>query len=127
MATGKNLCPCSAPASAAPCTHAHGSPDKSTHESARMPTAPGLPAATTAFSSLSALASATTALLQTIAAVRYTYRAARTAAGTAAELARQLVTGQASNGMVQFRPAGHCLYCRLPFPHRCKPSLLSCC
>ncbi|WIA13662.1 hypothetical protein OEZ85_007224 [Tetradesmus obliquus] len=38
---------------------------------------------------------------------RYTYRAARTAAGTAAELARQLVTGQASNGMALIRPAGH--------------------
>jgi histone deacetylase 6 len=41
------------------------------------------------------------------AALRYTYRAARTAAGTAAELARQLVTGQASNGMALIRPAGH--------------------
>jgi hypothetical protein len=45
------------------------------------------------------------------AAVRYTYRAARTAAGTAAELARQLVTGQASNGMALIRPAGRCLCC----------------
>lgn len=38
---------------------------------------------------------------------RYTYRAARLAAGTAAEMARQIVTGAVSNGMALVRPMGH--------------------
>lgn len=38
---------------------------------------------------------------------RFTHRAARTAAGTAAEMARRLVLGQADNGMALIRPLGH--------------------
>jgi hypothetical protein len=38
---------------------------------------------------------------------RYTHRAARTAAGTAAEMARQLVQGTADNGIALVRPLGH--------------------
>lgn len=40
-------------------------------------------------------------------ATRYTNNAARTAAGTSAELARQLVLGRAGNGMALVRPMGH--------------------
>lgn len=38
---------------------------------------------------------------------RFTHRAARTAAGTAAEMARRLVLGQAESGMALVRPLGH--------------------